>query len=147
MTTLAELPTFAAATRDVSADRRVLRLPRHGFGAAMARRLREEHGRADLIMVEHALADIEQPDEFLAGIPLALAWNGTVIFERPRAVACESFEAMLERNALGAFASDDARVWVCHAADPRHVSARARLNRRSGALAAPYAHTARSPLA
>ncbi|HEX8968889.1 MAG TPA: methyltransferase domain-containing protein, partial [Chloroflexota bacterium] len=53
------------------------------FGIQTSRRLAQEHGRADLIIGNNVLAQVPDLNDFVGGIPLMLAANGTVTLEFP----------------------------------------------------------------
>ena len=109
---------------------RVLRLEASDrFNEQTARRVRQEHGRADLIVIGELQSESVDRDAVLAGIPLLLAWNGTLTFQLPRDLSVEAAQRWLEPHALRAYDvaertthSGAVRIWACHAADVRRIS-------------------------
>jgi hypothetical protein len=53
------------------------------FGDALARRLVAERGRADLVVANNVLAQVPDLNDFVAGVSLLLAPEGTATFEFP----------------------------------------------------------------
>ncbi len=120
------------------------------FGSALARRLAAERGKADLIIGNNVLAQVPDLNDFVGGIPLMLAPNGTVTLEFPhlaRLIAGNQFdtiyhehysyfslyttERIFERHGLRVFDVEELpthggslRVWGCHIDDPRADTAR-----------------------
>lgn len=141
-----------ATTEAASAERPAAPTATDFFGVAAARRISQQHGRADLIVGNNVLAHVSDLNDFVGGIPLLLAWNGTVTLEFPH------LARVIEDNLFGTLAHDqftyfslytterifaehglrvyDAeelathhgslRVWGCHAADARRETARLR---------------------
>jgi hypothetical protein len=127
------------------------------FGIESARRLSKRHGRADLMVGNNVLAQVPDINDFVGGIPLLLAWNGTVTMEFPhlaRLIAGNQFdtiyhehysyfslystERIFAANGLRIFDVEELpthggslRVWACHAADPRRGTARLQALRTS----------------
>jgi hypothetical protein len=120
------------------------------FGVESARRLSRAHGRANLIIGNNVLAQVPDIYDFVGGIPLLLAWNGTLTMEFPhlaRLIAGNQFdtiyhehysyfslystERIFAANGLRIFDVEELpthggslRVWACHTADPRRETAR-----------------------
>jgi hypothetical protein len=120
------------------------------FGEQTARQLRTAHGRADLIIGNNVLAQVPDLNDFVGGIRLFLAFNGTVTLEFPhlaRLIEGNQFdtiyhehfsyfslyttERIFERHGLRVYDVEQlpthggsVRVWACHAADPRRSTAR-----------------------
>jgi hypothetical protein len=115
------------------------------FGVELARRLAGERGKADLILGNNVLAQVPDLNDFVGGIPLLLASNGTVTLEFPhlaRLIEGNQFdtiyhehysyfslyttERILARHGLRVFDVEELpthggslRIWGCHADDPR----------------------------
>jgi 2-polyprenyl-3-methyl-5-hydroxy-6-metoxy-1,4-benzoquinol methylase len=53
------------------------------FGRATARKLAQDHGRADLLIANNVLAHVPNLNDFVAGLRIALAPEGTVTVEVP----------------------------------------------------------------
>jgi hypothetical protein len=115
------------------------------FGIESARRISKERGRADLIIGNNVLAQVPDLNDFVGGIRLMLAWNGTVTLEFPhlsRLIEGNQFDTIYHEHfsyfslytAERIFAEHglriydveelpthggSLRVWACHIADPR----------------------------
>jgi hypothetical protein len=124
----------------------------HFFGVDAARRLSQKHGRADLIIANNVLAQVPDLNDFVGGIPLLLAWNGTVTLEfghLARLIEGNQFDTIYHDNysyfslytteqifaqhGLRVYDVEELptlggslRVWGCHAADARRVTGRLR---------------------
>jgi hypothetical protein len=122
------------------------------FGMDCARRLSRERGRADLIIGNKVLAQVPDLNDFVGGIHLMLAWNGTITLEFPhlsRLIEGNQFdriyrdhfayfslftaERIFAQHGLRIYDVDELpthggslRVWGCHAADPRRERPRLR---------------------
>jgi hypothetical protein len=113
---------------------RILRLEAaQRFNELTARRVRQEHGRADLIIVRDVLCPTADCDALVSGVHLLLAWNGTLLLELPHDGALSAVQGVLERHALRAYdiaeqptRSGAPRAWGCHAADVRRTTHRLR---------------------
>jgi hypothetical protein len=115
------------------------------FGIATSRSLMQARGCADLIIGNNVLAHVPALNDFVGGIALLLASNGTVTLEFPhlaRLIEGNQFdtiyqehfsyfslytaERILAQNGLRIYDVEELsthggslRVWGCHAADPR----------------------------
>ncbi len=122
------------------------------FGIESARHLAQTRGRADLIIGNNVLAQVPDLNDFVGGIRLLLAWNGTATLEFPhlsRLIQGNQFDTIYHEHfsyfslytterifaAHGLRIYDveelsthggSLRVWGCHAADPRAESSRLR---------------------
>ena len=115
------------------------------FGVRSARQLSHERGRANLIIGNNVLAQVPDLNDFVGGIRLMLAWNGTVTLEFPHlsqliqgnqfdTIYHEHFsyfslyaaERIFQEHGLRIYDVEELtthggslRVWGCHDADPR----------------------------
>jgi hypothetical protein len=120
------------------------------FGVVLAKRLASESGKADLILGNNVLAQVPDLNDFVGGIPLLLADNGTVTLEFPhlaRLIEGNQFdtiyhehysyfslfttERIFARHGLRVFDVEELpthggslRIWGCHVDDPRPQAAR-----------------------
>jgi SAM-dependent methyltransferase len=112
------------------------------FGDSSVRHLRKTYGRADLIILSHVLEQVEDVDDFVASIPLLLAFNGTLTAELPTQFALEPIEHLFHRHWLRVFDAEVVetigdgvvRIWACHAADPRRTKSQLAALRGESAL-------------
>jgi SAM-dependent methyltransferase len=115
------------------------------FGVELARRLAAERGKADLILGNNVLAQVPDLNDFVGGIQLLLADNGTVTLEFPhlaRLIEGNQFdtiyhehysyfslyttERIFARHGLRVVDVEELpthggslRIWGCHTMDPR----------------------------
>ncbi len=120
------------------------------FGVDAATRLGQKRGRADLIIGNNVLAQVPDLNDFVGGITVLLAANGTVTLEFPHlsnliernqfdTIYHEHFsyfslyttERIFAQHGLRIFDVEELpthggslRVWGCHTADPRPQTAR-----------------------
>jgi len=120
------------------------------FGVESARQLSKRYRRADLIIGNNVLAQVPDLNDFVGGIPLLLAWNGTVTLEFPhlaRLIAGNQFdtiyhehysyfslyttERIFAANGLRVYDVEELsthggslRIWGCHTVDPRRETSR-----------------------
>jgi SAM-dependent methyltransferase len=120
------------------------------FGVDLARRLNGDRGKADLIIGNNVLAQVPDLNDFVGGIRLHLAPNGTVTLEFPhlaRLIQGNQFdtiyhehysyfslyttERIFARHGLRVFDVEELpthggslRIWGCHHDDPRQDSSR-----------------------
>lgn len=73
-------PTYSTAQ---AARAKGLQIEEVFLGAASAKTLRERHGAADLVAANNVLAHVPDINDFVAGIEILLAPEGTVTFEFP----------------------------------------------------------------
>jgi hypothetical protein len=117
------------ATRHVH----VLRFDIEVFNSQTSRLLRQEHGRADLIVGRHRLSNAVDHEDFVGGLPLLLAWNGTMLLSIADVSSVHACQSLLERHALRLYDVDELatpggplETWGCHSADVRRTTARLR---------------------
>jgi SAM-dependent methyltransferase len=134
------------------AEQKGVRTVTEFFGVESARRLAKRHGRADLIVGNNVLAQVPDLNDFVGGMPLLLAPNGTVTLEFPhlaRLIEGNQFDTIYHEHysyfslytterifaASGLRVYDveelpthggSLRIWGCHAADPRRETPRLR---------------------
>ena len=109
----------------IAAGARLVRVAADTFNGQNARLLREEHGRADLIIV--SIAACPDIDELMAGIRLFLTWNGTMVLLLREAGAVRALAAVMAQHALRMYDVEKGpswHVWACHGADVRRTSPR-----------------------
>jgi hypothetical protein len=120
------------------------------FGTESARQITRAHRRADLIIGNNVLAQVPDLNDFVGGIPLFLASNGTVTLEFPhlaRLIEGNQFdtiyhehysyfslytlERIFARHNLRVYDVEELsthggslRIWGCHATDPRPEGSR-----------------------
>jgi len=127
------------------AEQKGVRTATEFFGETSAKKFARAHGRADLIIGNNVLAQVPDLNDFVSGIPLFLAWNGTVTLEFPhlaRLIEGNQFdtiyhehysyfslytlERIFARHRLRVYDVEELpthggslRIWGCHVADPR----------------------------